>query len=129
MLIDDIERYIALRRSLGFKLQKPSRHLQSFARFATEGGESHVRAATAVAWAATAPTPEARHRWLGYVVRLARFLRAEEARTRYRRRTPSPHQNCGLFPTSTRGMNWPAYSKPPDSSVGKSRTPCGGNFM
>lgn len=78
MLIDDIERYIALRRSLGFKLQKPSRHLQSFARFATEGGESHVRAATAVAWAAAAPTPEARHRWLGYVVRLARFLRAED---------------------------------------------------
>lgn len=78
MLIDDIERYIALRRSLGFRLQKPSRHLQSFARFATEGGESHVCAATAVAWAAAAPTPEARHRWLGYVVRLARFLRAED---------------------------------------------------
>jgi integrase/recombinase XerD len=79
MLIDDIERYIALRRSLGFKLQKPSRHLQSFARFATERRERHIRAATAVEWAAAAPTPEARHRWLGYVVRLARFLRAEDA--------------------------------------------------
>ncbi len=77
MLIDDIERYIALRRSLGFKLQKPARHLRSFARFVTERGESHIRGATAGAWAAAAPTPEARHRWLGYVVRLARFLRAE----------------------------------------------------
>jgi integrase/recombinase XerD len=78
MLTGDIERYIALRRSLGFKLQKPSRHLRSFARFATERGERHIHAATAVAWAAAAPTPEARHRWLGYVVRLARFLRAED---------------------------------------------------
>jgi integrase len=49
-----------------------------FARFATEKGERHIHAATAVAWAAAAPTPEARHRWLGYVVRLARFLRAED---------------------------------------------------
>src|SRR5262249_33356801 len=78
MLIDDIERYIALRQSLGFKLQKPARQLRSFARFAMARGESHIRAATAVAWAATAPTPEAGHRWLGYVVRLARFLRAED---------------------------------------------------
>jgi len=78
MLMDDIERYVALRRSLGFKLKKPSRHLRSFARFAAERGERHIHAATAVAWAAAAPTPEARHRWLGYVVRLARFLRAED---------------------------------------------------
>ena len=78
MLIDDIERYIALRRSLGFKLQKPARQLRSFAHFAAERGNRHVRAATAVAWAATAPTPEARHRWLSYVVQLARFLRAED---------------------------------------------------
>lgn len=78
MLIDDIERYIALRQSLGFKLQKPARQLRSFARFAMERGERYVSAATAVAWAAAAPTPEARHRWLGYVVRLARFLRAED---------------------------------------------------
>jgi integrase/recombinase XerD len=79
MLTDDIERYIALRRSLGFKLQKPSRHLQSFARFAMERGETHIRAATAVAWAATAPTRATRDRRLGDVVRFARFLRAEDA--------------------------------------------------
>ena len=78
MLTDDIERYIALRRSLGFKLQKPSRYLRSFARFATDKGERHICAATAVAWAATAPTPYSRHYRLGYVVRLARFLHAEE---------------------------------------------------
>ena len=77
MLSDDAERYIELRRTLGFKLRKPSRHLQSFARFATEKGESYVSAATALEWATMAPTRCTRHRRLGDVVRFARFLRAE----------------------------------------------------
>lgn len=80
MLIDDAERYIELRRTLGFKLRKPSRHLQSFARFATERGETCVSAATALEWATMAPTRGARHRRLGDVVRFARFLRAENAK-------------------------------------------------
>jgi hypothetical protein len=36
MLSEDAERYIEIRRTLDFKLRLPSRHLQSFARFATE---------------------------------------------------------------------------------------------
>jgi integrase len=79
MLIDDAERYIALRRSLGFKLREPARHLQSFALFAAERSEAHVHVETAVTWAATAPTRGARHRRLSNVVRFARFLRAESA--------------------------------------------------
>jgi integrase/recombinase XerD len=46
MLSEDAERYIELRRTLGFKLRKPSRHLQSYAGFATERGETYVSAAT-----------------------------------------------------------------------------------
>jgi integrase/recombinase XerD len=46
MLTEDVERYIALRRSLGFQLRKPARHLQAFARVAAEKGETHIRAAT-----------------------------------------------------------------------------------
>jgi integrase len=79
MLIDDVERYIALRRSLGSELRKPSRHLQAFARFATEKGETHICAATAIEWATAAPTRDARHRRLRDVARFARFLRAEDA--------------------------------------------------
>jgi integrase/recombinase XerD len=80
MLSDDAERYIALRRTLGFKLQKASRHLQSFARFAAERGETHIRTTTAAAWAAAAPTQDTMDRRLGDVTRFARFLRAEDAR-------------------------------------------------
>jgi integrase/recombinase XerD len=78
MLSEDVERYLALRQSLGFKLDLPSRRLRAFARFAAASGDTHVRAATAVAWAATAPSRGQRHRWLGIVAQLARFLQAED---------------------------------------------------
>ncbi len=47
MLMDDIERYIALRRSLGAGLKRAKQHLTSFAGFATDKGERHIRAQTA----------------------------------------------------------------------------------
>lgn len=61
MLSDDVERYLSLRRTLGFRLRGVSRNLQAFARFPTEQGDTHVRTATAVAWATEAPSPAARH--------------------------------------------------------------------
>jgi integrase/recombinase XerD len=80
MLTDDVERYIALRRTLGFQLRKPARHLRVFARVATEKNETFIRAATVIDWAAAAPTLDARNRRIGDVARFARFLRAEESR-------------------------------------------------
>jgi hypothetical protein len=44
MLIDDIERYLALRRSLGFKLEQAGEYLGSFAAFAAARGEDHIHA-------------------------------------------------------------------------------------
>ena len=78
MLIDDIERYLALRRSLGFKLDKVAADLRAFAGFATSRGDTHVRAATAVEWSAMAGTRGQRCCRLGYTVRLATFLRAAD---------------------------------------------------
>jgi integrase len=79
MLTTHVERYLALRQTLGFRLCKTARHLRAFARFAAAKGETHIRAATAVAWAAEAPLPGARHVRLRDVVHLARFLRTEDA--------------------------------------------------
>jgi integrase len=78
MLIEDVERYIALRRSLGAGLRRARQSLTSFARFAEDRGECHIRAQTAIAWAAMAPTPGTRHRRLGEIVLVARFLHAED---------------------------------------------------
>ena len=81
MLSEDAIRYIALRRALGYKLAKAARHLQSFARFAAEREETHIRTATAQAWvAAVGRTQDARDRRWTDLVLFARFLHAEDDR-------------------------------------------------
>lgn len=79
MLTEEINRYIALRRSLGFKLKETAKNLASFGRFADAKGERHVRTATAVAWAEQASTPDTRYRRITDVIRLVAFLHAEDA--------------------------------------------------
>ena len=78
MLIDHVERYLALRRTLGFKLRNVSGNLRAFARFAAERGDTHVRVATAVAWASAAPSQATRHVRLRNIANLARFLHTED---------------------------------------------------
>jgi integrase len=78
MLTARVEDYLSLRQTLGFKLRSTTRRLRAFARFAVARGDTHVRASTAVEWAAEAPSPSARHVRLQNVVRLARFLHAED---------------------------------------------------
>ena len=77
-LTDHVGRYLALRRALGFKLVDPERVLLGFARRASARGEDHVRAETAVAWAAESRSQLERHRRLSVVARFAEFLHAEE---------------------------------------------------
>ena len=78
MLIALVERYLALRQTLGFTLRDASPHLRAFAQFAIDTGDTHIRTATAVAWASAAPSPSARHVRLRHIVHLARFLHAED---------------------------------------------------
>jgi hypothetical protein len=79
MLIDDVDRYIELRRSLGFKLAKTARHLTAFARYAVDRGDTHVRRETAIAWAAAvSSTPRSHQRRLQEIALFARFLHAED---------------------------------------------------
>ncbi len=78
MLIVHVERYVSLRQALGFRLREVSINLRAFARFAADRGETHIRASTAVAWATEASSPSTRYVRLRDVVRLARFLHAED---------------------------------------------------
>jgi integrase len=78
MLTTHVERYLALRRTLGYKLRNPSTNLRSFARFADAKGDTHARSSTAVVWATEASSPYRRHIRLRDVALLARFLRAED---------------------------------------------------
>lgn len=79
MLIQDVERYLTIRRALGFKLKTVSYHLRAFSQVATSKGETHVRSTTAVEWAAEATTSNGRHARLRDVQHFARFVRAEDS--------------------------------------------------
>jgi len=78
MLIDHVERYIALRRATGFTFTEPERVLQSFARRAQDRGENHVRTESAIEWASESRSPLERHRRLSAVARFAEFLHVED---------------------------------------------------
>lgn len=81
MLSEDVDRYIALRRTLGFKLRKAARHLHAFARYADKRGETRVRAATVLAWVSAAGrTREAQAERFRDLAGFARFLHAEDPR-------------------------------------------------
>ncbi|MHC2806349.1 integrase/recombinase XerD [Bradyrhizobium diazoefficiens] len=81
MLRDDADRYISLRRTLGYKLVKAERHLRAFAHFAAGRGEAHIRSTSVLAWLATvARTSGARERRLTDLILFARFLHAEDPR-------------------------------------------------
>ncbi len=80
MLTSDIDRYLELRRALGYKLQTAECFLRSFARMAEERGDTHVVSQTALDWAALTKTIRQRDKRLTTIVGLARFLHAEDPR-------------------------------------------------
>ena len=80
MLMSTVERYLAVRRSVGFKLDSVGKNLKRFALFAVHRGESHVVATTAIEWASQARSERARHDRLNQVILFARFMRAEDDR-------------------------------------------------
>jgi site-specific recombinase XerD len=91
-----VTEYLDARRALGFELYDPERALLAFADYAKARGESHVRAATVIEWAASGNTPGQRRRRLQCLVLFARYVRAEDAR----HEVPSK----GLFPKVPRQL-------------------------
>ena len=79
-MIRAVESYLAIRRAAGHKLRNAAFMLHSFARYAVERGEQHIRALTVIEWAGQGSTPGERDRRLRSVCRLARYLRAEDER-------------------------------------------------
>lgn len=78
MLMPLVHDYLAVRRAMGFDLEWAEPTLLQFADFASALGETHIRAATAIEWAAAGGTAGERHRRLRRIVLLARYGRAED---------------------------------------------------
>ena len=79
-MLKAIETYLALRRATGFAMLNAEYLLRSFAAFATERGQTHVHAQTAIDWAARGPSVAQRDARLKAVCRFVRHVRVEDAR-------------------------------------------------
>ena len=79
-MLKAIETYLALRRATGFAMLNAEYLLKSFAAFATERGQTHVRTQTAIDWAARGPSVAQRDARLKAVCRFVRHVRVENAR-------------------------------------------------
>jgi len=73
-----VDVYVAVRRAAGFTFRSEARQLASFAAFSEARAESYVRVSLAIEWAGLARSVPQRARRLGHVIRLARYLRAED---------------------------------------------------
>jgi integrase len=80
MLTQAVESYLEVRRAMGFALHSEGSLLQSFAKYSDSAGKSHICTETAIQWAGLARSVTTRARRLGQVIRLARYLRAEDQR-------------------------------------------------
>jgi integrase/recombinase XerD len=79
-MIEAVESYLAVRRAAGFTLSNTEYLLRSFASFATDRNQTHIRTATAIDWASLAESVAQRHTRYQTVCRFAQYLRAEDSR-------------------------------------------------
>ena len=80
MLVENVERYVALHRSFGYNFRTPTGLLRNFVAFAEAHGDNVVRADRAIAWASEAPSPAQRRNRLLTMRRFALAMHAEDAR-------------------------------------------------
>jgi len=80
MLTDAVNRYLAVRRATGFALTSEGRLLTQFAKFADARRQHTISSTIAIEWAGASQSVLQRARRLGLVIRLARYLRAEDDR-------------------------------------------------
>jgi len=75
-----VEAYLAVRRATGFTLSNTEYLLRSFAGFAADRKQTHIRTATAIEWAGQAASVAQRHTRYQTVCRFAQYLRVEDSR-------------------------------------------------
>ena len=77
-MIKAIQSYLAVQRTAGFAFCETEYFLRSFAQFAAARQQTHVRTATAIAWASESESVAQRHRRYQTVFRFARYIRLED---------------------------------------------------
>ncbi len=77
-MIANVEAYLALRRATGFVLSNTEYLLHSFAAFAADRQEQHVRTTMVIDWASESMTVAQRHARYQTVCRFAHYVRLED---------------------------------------------------
>ena len=98
-MISLVERYLAVRRATGFELTNTEYLLRSFAHWAAQRDETHIRSESAIAWANQTASVAQRDARLKTICLFARYLRSEDPRHElpsanyfgYRKRRRVPH--------------------------------------
>lgn len=80
MLIQAVDRYVSLQRSLGYKYDDQARTLQKFAKYATDSGDSFIRVDRVLAWAALTSSAPRRRTLIARVRQFAYTMHAEDTR-------------------------------------------------
>ena len=94
MLMQDVDGYLALRRSLGFPLHSTERVLRSFVRAAVAAHDTYIVSSTAIRWAGQSSSEAQRNKRLRTVCLFARFMHAEDSR----HEIPPDNVYCGQRP-------------------------------
>ena len=79
-MMASVETYLAVRRAVGFTLSNTEYLLRSFADFAADRKEAHIRTTTAIDWASQAKSVAQRHTRHQTICRFAQYLRVEDSR-------------------------------------------------
>jgi integrase/recombinase XerD len=79
-MMASVETYLAVRRAVGFTLSNTEYLLRSFANFATDLKETHIRTVTAIDWASQAKSVAQRHTRHRTICRFAQYLSLEDSR-------------------------------------------------
>ena len=88
-----LDKYLKLRRQLGYKLIVPGRLLRDFVRFANEEGASFITTKLALRWAVQPSLKPVQHgNRLGMVRRFAEYVSAHDARTEVPAQKLLPYQ-------------------------------------
>jgi integrase/recombinase XerD len=97
-LQDHLDRYLALRRSVGYRLEDHGRVLPDFVRYAQSKGELTVRTQTAIEWADAAVSDGQRGRRLSMVRGFGRYLTAFDPATEVPPRALRPDRRVRSTP-------------------------------
>lgn len=118
-----VQRYVAIKRGLGYKFADQEHMLQKYAAFADSHGDEHTSASRIIAWASTAPSAQRSREWLRVVRHFAISMHAENDRNeipprdafgRAKRPRPRPHL---LAPADIDRIMQAALSVPPVASI------------